>query len=45
MATEVGILHRLEKEIPDKRFLADDGGGVRYMKQITLGRCATRCAT
>ncbi|HZO26654.1 MAG TPA: quinolinate synthase NadA [Chloroflexota bacterium] len=37
VATEVGILHRLEKEIPDKRFLAADRAAVcKYMKQITL---------
>jgi quinolinate synthase len=37
VATEVGILHRLEKEIPEKRFLAADRGAVcSYMKQITL---------
>ena len=37
VATEVGILHRLEKEIPDKRFLAADRAAVcSYMKQITL---------
>ena len=37
VATEVGILHRLEKEIPDKRFMAADRAAVcKYMKQITL---------
>jgi quinolinate synthase len=37
VATEVGILHRLEKEIPDKRFLPADRAAVcSYMKQITL---------
>jgi quinolinate synthase len=37
VATEVGILHRLEKEIPEKRFLAADRAAVcSYMKQITL---------
>jgi quinolinate synthase len=37
VATEVGILHRLEKEIPDKRFLPADRAAVcKYMKQITL---------
>src|SRR5262249_7940840 len=37
VATETGILHRLRKEIPGKRFVAaDDGAVCRYMKQITL---------
>lgn len=37
VATETGILHRLNKEMPDKRFLAaDDAAVCRYMKQITL---------
>jgi quinolinate synthase len=37
VATETGLLHRLNKEIPGKRFLAaDDGAVCRYMKQITL---------
>ena len=37
VATEVGILHRLAKEIPNKRFLAADRAAVcQYMKQITL---------
>jgi quinolinate synthase len=37
VATEVGILHRLEKEIPEKRFLPADRAAVcQYMKQITL---------
>jgi quinolinate synthase len=37
VATETGILHRLHKEIPGKRFIAaDDGAVCRYMKQITL---------
>jgi quinolinate synthase len=37
VATETGILHRLEKEIPEKRFLAADRAAVcSYMKQITL---------
>jgi quinolinate synthase len=37
VATETGILHRLEKEMPGKRFLAaDDAAVCRYMKQITL---------
>lgn len=39
VATETGLLHRLEKEIPGKRFVAaDDGAVCRYMKQITLPR-------
>jgi quinolinate synthase len=39
VATETGILHRLNKEIPGKRFVAaDDGAVCRYMKQITLGK-------
>jgi quinolinate synthase len=37
VATETGILHRLNKEIPDKQFVAaDDGAVCGYMKQITL---------
>jgi quinolinate synthase len=37
VATETGILHRLDKEIPGKRFVAADAGAVcGYMKQITL---------
>jgi quinolinate synthase len=36
VATETGILHRLEKELPDKRFEAADPHAVcRYMKMIT----------
>jgi len=37
VATETGILHRLRKEAPDKRFYAMSERAVcRYMKQITL---------
>jgi quinolinate synthase len=37
VATETGILHRLHKELPGKRFVAaDDGAVCGYMKQITL---------
>jgi quinolinate synthase len=37
VATETGILHRLNKEIPGRQFVAaDDGAVCRYMKQITL---------
>lgn len=37
VATETGILHRLHKEAPGKRFYAaDDEAVCRYMKQITL---------
>jgi quinolinate synthase len=36
VATETGILHRLEKEAPGKVFEAADPGAVcRYMKMIT----------
>jgi quinolinate synthase len=36
VATETGILHRLRKELPEKRFAAADPGAVcRYMKMIT----------
>jgi quinolinate synthase len=36
VATETGILHRLEKELPGKRFEAADPSAVcRYMKMIT----------
>jgi quinolinate synthase len=37
VATETGILHRLNKEIPGREFVAADEGAVcGYMKQITL---------
>ena len=37
IATETGLIHRLQKENPEKRFVAADEGAVcRYMKQITL---------
>jgi len=37
VATETGLLHRLRKEMPEKRFEpADDGAVCRYMKMITL---------
>jgi len=37
IATEVGLLHRLRKEMPGKRFeAADDGAVCRFMKMITL---------
>jgi quinolinate synthase len=37
VATETGLLHRLRKEIPGKRFEAADEAAIcRYMKQITL---------
>ncbi len=37
VATETGILHRLHKEIPGKRFVAADSAAIcQYMKQITL---------
>jgi quinolinate synthase len=37
VATETGILHRLHKEIPGRRFVAaDDNAVCSYMKQITL---------
>jgi quinolinate synthase len=37
LATETGILHRLQKEVPGKQFMAaDDGAVCRFMKQITL---------
>ena len=37
VATETGLLHRLQKENPDKNFVPADAGAVcRYMKQITL---------
>lgn len=36
VATETGILHRLRKELPQKRFAPADPGAVcRYMKMIT----------
>jgi quinolinate synthase len=37
VATENGLLHRLEKEVPGKRYVpADENAVCRYMKQITL---------
>jgi quinolinate synthase len=37
VATEVGILHRMGRESPDKRFVAANEAAVcRYMKMITL---------
>ena len=37
IATETGLLHRLQKENPTKTFVPADAGAVcRYMKQITL---------
>jgi quinolinate synthase len=37
VATETGILHRLQKEAPDKEFIAANRGAVcQYMKRITL---------
>jgi quinolinate synthase len=37
IATEVGLLHRLKKEMPTKSFVAaDDEASCRYMKMITL---------
>jgi quinolinate synthase len=37
VATETGILHRMEMESPDKRFIAANRAAVcRYMKMITL---------
>lgn len=37
VATETGLLHRLRKDLPQKRFEpADDGAVCRYMKMITL---------
>jgi quinolinate synthase len=39
VATETGILHRLRKEIPGRKFVAaDDGAVCGYMKQITLAK-------
>ncbi len=37
IATETGLIHRLQKENPGKNFVPADAGAVcRYMKQITL---------
>lgn len=37
IATEIGLLHRLKKEMPSKRFVAaDDGAVCKYMKMINL---------
>jgi quinolinate synthase len=37
IATEIGLLHRLKKEMPTKNFVAaDDEASCRYMKMITL---------
>src|ERR1700724_2277435 len=39
VATETGILHGLNKEIPGRQFVAaDDGAVCGYMKQITLAK-------
>jgi quinolinate synthase len=37
IATEIGLLHRLRREMPAKQFHAADEGAVcRYMKMINL---------
>ena len=37
IATEIGLLHRLRKEMPAKEFIAaDDEASCRYMKMINL---------
>jgi quinolinate synthase len=37
IATETGIMHRMERESPDKRFIAaNDAAVCKYMKMITL---------
>ena len=37
VATETGILHRMEQESPDKRFIpANEAAVCKYMKMITL---------
>jgi len=37
IATEIGLLHRLKKEMPTKRFVAaDDEASCRFMKMINL---------
>jgi quinolinate synthase len=37
VATETGILHRLNREVPDKEFIAAREAAVcRFMKMITL---------
>jgi quinolinate synthase len=37
IATEIGLIHRLRKEMPSKTFVAaDDEASCRYMKMITL---------
>lgn len=42
IATETGMLHRLNKEMPSKRFIAADPDAVcRYMKMITLDNLHT----
>jgi quinolinate synthase len=42
IATEIGLLHRLKKEMPHKQFVgADDGAVCRYMKMITLDNLHT----
>ncbi|MBJ7608431.1 MAG: quinolinate synthase NadA [Candidatus Dormibacteraeota bacterium] len=46
VATEVGILHRMEKVIPGKRFLPASRGAVcQYMKMITLPKVAASLET
>ncbi len=46
VATEVGILHRMEKYAPGKRFLPATPGAVcRFMKMITLPKVAASLET
>ena len=46
VATEVGIIHRMERLVPGKRFLPASSGAVcRYMKMITLPKVAAALET
>jgi quinolinate synthase len=46
VATEVGIIHRMEKLAPDKRFLPATPGAIcPYMKMITLPKVAAALET
>ena len=46
VATETGILHRMEQESPGKTFIPANRAAVcKYMKMITLPKLRDSCAT
>ena len=46
IATETGIMHRMQKDAPDKQFLAADPEAVcAFMKTITLRTRGMRCCS